>query len=95
MLSRSADLQKKGGQRAQSGVRQKGLRDSAVAGEWAAVEAGGAKRPAPRYEHAVALLRRTLYLVGGNCGELMASTAASCNLSPSRAFVLCTYYGKR
>ena len=79
VLARSADLQKDApppNAAAEGSKKQRSLRDSAVQGSWAAADAGGAKRPPPRYEHAVALVRRTLYIVGGNCGEGLLCLAA-------------------
>ena len=79
VLARSADLQKDApppNAAAEGSKKQRSLRDSAVQGSWAAADLGGAKRPPPRYEHAVALVRRTLYVVGGNCGEGLLCLAA-------------------
>ena len=40
-------------------------------GEWTAVVVEGSKRPPPRYEHAHAVLGNSMYIIGGNCGELI------------------------
>lgn len=42
--------------------------DAAEAGSWTAPAVGGDRRPAARYEHAVALVDSCMYLVGGNSG---------------------------
>ena len=70
MLSRGAELQK-GGIAPLSPQpvpkKRRSLRDTATAGAWAVAEVGGNRLPTPRYEHAVTLFRRKLWLIGGNC----------------------------
>ena len=44
------------------------LMQAAAVGAWAAPYVEGARRPPPRYEHAVAELGGHMYVVGGNCG---------------------------
>ncbi|KAK9821109.1 hypothetical protein WJX81_006949 [Elliptochloris bilobata] len=44
------------------------LVQAAAVGAWAAPYVEGARRPPPRYEHAVAELGGHMYVVGGNCG---------------------------
>lgn len=71
VLSRSADLQKSGSGALQEAApgKKRGLRDTATPLNWAVAEVGGEKRPPPRYEHAAVLFRRTIYVIGGNCGK--------------------------
>ena len=72
LLSRGAALQKEGSSGSstvQAAGKKKSLRDLAVTGSWSAAEVGGARSPNPRYEHAVTLFRRKLYMIGGNCSE--------------------------
>jgi hypothetical protein len=72
MLSRGAELVKGGiapispqpGQ-----TKRRSLRDTATAGAWASAVVGGDRLPPPRYEHAVTLFRRKLWLIGGNCSQ--------------------------
>ena len=69
LLSRGAALQK-GGSRSSGAADPKGvpksLKNLSIAGSWAAADTSAARRPAPRYEHAVTLFRRRLYVIGGN-----------------------------
>lgn len=39
---------------------------------WESVTTTGASRPLPRYEHAGAVVRKKLYIVGGNSGACLA-----------------------
>ncbi|KAK9844326.1 hypothetical protein WJX74_000823 [Apatococcus lobatus] len=43
------------------------LEEAGQPGEWFPVETSGPKRPPPRYEHAVAVIGSSMYMVGGNC----------------------------
>ena len=48
--------------------------EAAPLGEWSSPFVEGPKRPPPRYEHAVAAIGPNLYVVGGNCGTVIADT---------------------
>ena len=50
---------------------------AAAVGAWAAPYVEGARRPPPRYEHAVAELGGHMYVVGGNCGARPAAAATA------------------
>ena len=76
LLSRGAALQKGGdgsgkSEASQASKKRRSLRDLAVAGSWAVAAIGGSKSPTSRYEHATTLFRRKLYVIGGNCSELL------------------------
>lgn len=43
----------------------------AAPGHWASPMQPGSKHPPPRYEHAANLVGHHLYIIGGNCGELV------------------------
>jgi hypothetical protein len=51
-----------------NGVAKPEAMDAAEAGSWMAPAVGGERRPAARYEHAVALVGNRMFLVGGNSG---------------------------
>lgn len=51
-----------------NGVAEPEAADAAEAGSWMAPAVGGERRPAARYEHAVALVNNRMFLVGGNSG---------------------------
>lgn len=51
-----------------NGVAESEDTDAAEAGSWMAPAVGGERRPAARYEHAVALVNNRMFLVGGNSG---------------------------
>jgi len=48
------------------------LEAAAAADAWAAPHVEGARRPPPRYEHAVVELGGHMYVVGGNCGASLS-----------------------
>lgn len=82
LLSRGAALQKSstvGSRAPETKKKQRTLQDLAVAGSWVSGDIGGVRSPTPRYEHAVALFRRKLYIIGGNFSELSYS-CSKCNL---------------
>ena len=42
-------------------------------GEWTEIRITGTRLPPPRYEHAIAIVNRTLYVIGGNCSKSSAA----------------------
>ena len=54
------------------------LQEVRVPGEWVLVDTGGPKRPPPRYEHAVATIGSSMYMVGGNCSAFLPCFALVC-----------------
>lgn len=50
------------------------------AGQWNSLEPSG-KRPPPRYEHAVASLGSSMFVVGGNCSAALLSDSPLCQHS--------------
>ena len=57
------------------------LDEAGQPGEWVPIETAGPKRPPPRYEHAVAVIGSSMYMVGGNC---------SMSPGPSSSFLPCS-----
>ena len=53
------------------------LDEAGQSGEWVPVETTGPKRPPPRYEHAVAVIGSSMYMVGGNCSMSPAPSLSS------------------
>ena len=58
------------------------LLQAAAVGAWAAPYVEGARRPPPRYEHAVAELGGHMYVVGGNCGAPPQLPGARLGVAP-------------
>ncbi|KAK9814161.1 hypothetical protein WJX72_001384 [[Myrmecia] bisecta] len=49
-------------------AKQQALQDTPQGETWFTPRVNGSKRPPPRYEHAVAAIGHSMYVVGGNCG---------------------------
>ena len=54
-------------------------------GEWVPVETNSPKRPPPRYEHAVAVISSSMYMVGGNCSASLQQSHGPPSPPPSRS----------
>ena len=55
---------------------QEAVQTLGVTGSWVNAMQPDAKHPPPRYEHAANLIGRSLYIIGGNCGESLATEGA-------------------